>query len=167
MTNPYDHTLDCATALITIREDEIKQRREEGLVTQRPLMGDALTAYTGITHAQSLCHALADRAGWWKDLNTGEGIEAWDNLVFGQRIALIHSEISEAMEGHRKSRQDDHLRHRRAVEVELADALIRIFDTAGAMNLDLAGAVIEKLSYNQQRADHKPENRRAANGKAY
>ena len=59
------------------------------------------------------------------------------------------------------------LPHRPSVEVELADALIRIFDTAGAMGLDLAGAVIEKLAYNQQRADHKVENRKADDGKKY
>ena len=82
-------------------------------------------------------------------------------------MALIHSEISEALEGGRKGKMDDHLPHRYAVEVELADALIRIFDTAGAMKLDLAGAVIEKLAYNQQRADHKPENRFAEGGKAF
>jgi hypothetical protein len=52
-------------------------------------------------------------------------------------------------------------------EVELADAVIRIFDLAGAYNMDLAGAIAEKLAYNQQRADHKPENRAKAGGKAY
>ncbi len=71
------------------------------------------------------------------------------------------------MEGHRKSLKDDHLPHRDMAEVELADAVIRIFDLAGAMNYDMGGAIAEKLAYNAQRADHKPEVRAAAGGKAY
>lgn len=71
------------------------------------------------------------------------------------------------MEGGRKGLRDSHLTHRSAEEVELADALIRIFDLAGARKLDLAGAVIEKLYYNQNRADHKPEARYAEGGKKF
>lgn len=167
MTNPYERTLDDAKALVALREAEIEAHQSRSEAPRRPLMGDALTVYTGIAQAQSLCHALADRSGWWSNLDTGAPIDPHDPLVFGQKIALIHSEVSEAMEGHRKSLMDDHLPHRRMVEVELADLLIRVFDTAGAMRLDLAGAMIEKLAYNQERADHKLENRRSENGKAY
>ena len=62
---------------------------------------------------------------------------------------------------------DDHLPHRLMIEVELADAVIRIADLAGALGIDLGGAVQEKLQYNAQRADHKPEARSARGGKAY
>ena len=51
--------------------------------------------------------------------------------------------------------------------MELADAVIRIMDLAGAMGLDLAGAIVEKLAYNQTRADHKTENRNADGGKKF
>ena len=111
-------------------------------------------------------HALAVHSGWWTNKD-GTPIDAKDPHLFGTKIALIHSEISEAMEGGRKGLDDSHLPHRKALEVELADALIRIFDLAGAMNLELADAVIEKLAYNQQRADHKPENRFAEGGKVF
>lgn len=80
---------------------------------------------------------------------------------------LIVSEVSEAMEGHRKNLMDDKLPHRPMIEVELADALIRIADLAGALGLDLGGAVEEKLAFNASRPDHKLENRMAAGGKAY
>lgn len=165
--NPHDRTLDDAQTLLALRDEEIAERSDRLSSGDRLLMGDALSAYKGICHAQTLCHALADRAGWWNDLTTEERIDPNDPYVFGQKIALIHGEASEAMEGHRKNLMDDHLPHRRAVEVEFADLLIRVFDTAGAMRLDLAGALIEKLVYNQNRADHKLENRRSENGKAY
>lgn len=38
---------------------------------------------------------------------------------------------------------------------------------AGAEGYDLAGAIAEKLAYNQQRADHRLENRAKPGGKAY
>jgi NTP pyrophosphatase (non-canonical NTP hydrolase) len=52
-------------------------------------------------------------------------------------------------------------------EVELADAVIRIFDLAGAYDMDLGGAIAEKMAFNAERADHKIENRNADGGKAY
>jgi hypothetical protein len=56
---------------------------------------------------------------------------------------------------------------RKMFEVELADAIIRIFDLAGSQNLDLGGAIAEKLAYNAQRQDHKREVRALGNGKAF
>jgi len=111
------------------------------------------------------CHGAAYRAGWWHDLNTGEDMRGKRNI--GELLCLVHSEISEAMEGHRKGLMDDKLAHRNMFEVELADAVIRIFDLAGGCGLDLGGAIAEKLEYNASRSDHKPENRRSENGKLY
>ena len=62
---------------------------------------------------------------------------------------------------------DDHLPHRKAVEVELADALIRIFDYAGDNDFDLGGALIEKLEYNKKREDHTHAARLAPGGKKF
>jgi NTP pyrophosphatase (non-canonical NTP hydrolase) len=71
------------------------------------------------------------------------------------------------MEGHRKGLPDDKLPHRSMIEVELADAVIRIADLAGALGLDLGGAIAEKMAFNAVRPDHKLENRLAEGGKAY
>lgn len=109
------------------------------------------------------CHADNVRAGWWTDPETGERKERNK----GELLCLIHSEISEAMEGVRKGLMDDKLPHRPMETVELADALIRIFDYAGAYGLDLEGAYQDKRRYNASRADHKPENRAKANGKKF
>ena len=77
------------------------------------------------------------------------------------------SEIAEAMEGARKDKMDDHLPDRKSEEVELADACIRIFDYAHNYGFDLGGAIADKLQYNQERPDHKVENRKLINGKKF
>lgn len=100
-------------------------------------------------------------AGWWTDINTG----LRKNRNKAELICLMHSELSEALEGVRKNCNDDKLPDRLMEEVELADTLIRIFDYAGAYGLDLGGAMIEKLEYNRNRADHKIENRLKPGGK--
>lgn len=85
----------------------------------------------------------------------------------GTMLMLIVSEISEAMGGYRKRLMDDHLPKRPMIEVELADAVIRIGDLAGKLGLDLGGAIVEKLEYNRTRIDHKRENRAKEGGKQF
>lgn len=80
-------------------------------------------------------------------------------------MMLIVSEVSEALEGMRKDIMDDHLPSRKMEEVEMADAVIRIFDYAGAMGLDIGGAISDKLLYNCTRKDHQKESREGDGGK--
>lgn len=115
------------------------------------------------------CHEASTKGGWWNN-EKGEHIpnNAAELLAAtGWKLSLIHSEVSEACEGFRKGSMDDHLPHRKMSEVELADTVIRCFDLAGAHGMDLGAAIAEKLAYNAQRADHKPENRVKAGGKRY
>jgi NTP pyrophosphatase (non-canonical NTP hydrolase) len=73
-----------------------------------------------------------------------------DNV--GEKLMLVVSELSEGMEAWRKgNRQDDHLPHRNGLEVELADAVIRIMDMSANLGLDVATAIVEKLVYNRSR----------------
>lgn len=111
----------------------------------------------------SVCHGLAKECGWWSNPKTGEPVDRND----GELIALMHSELSEALEGLRKDLNDDHLPQFKSVEVELADTIIRICDYAGARGLRLGEAIACKLAYNARRADHKPEARAAAGGKKF
>lgn len=115
---------------------------------------------------QETCHALAAKAGWWIDPKTDKPVTQ-NPLCFSNKLMLVVSELSEALEADRKNLFDSHLPTRLGAEVELADAVIRIFDMAGGFGFDLPGAIAEKLSYNARRADHKLENRKADNGKKY
>ncbi len=80
----------------------------------------------------------AENHQWWHDLETGERLDRNK----GELLMLCVSELAEAMEGERKSKpnaplMDDHLPYRAMAEVELADALIRIFDFAGGFGYKL------------------------------
>jgi NTP pyrophosphatase (non-canonical NTP hydrolase) len=127
---------------------------------------------------QLACHNASYDAGWWAP-KFEPGVQAmtyrdevradtrFGKALVAEKMALIHTEISEATEAHRTGAMDDKLPHRKGIEVELADAVIRIADLAGALDLDLGAAIAEKMAFNAIRPDHKPEARLAAGGKAY
>lgn len=100
---------------------------------------------------------------WWIDINTGEPI----TRNVGELLMLTVTELSEAMEGHRKNRMDDHLPQFKQFDVEIVDTFIRLFDIAGGMCIDLNRIFIAKMEYNHTRADHQHEARRAEGGKKY
>ena len=101
-------------------------------------------------------HAWARRKGWWDD-----------EILSGQRrndaelIALMHSELSEALEALRAKDGFPNREHLGAasdkipeflgIEEEYADAIIRIMDHAHARGLDIAEALVAKMFYNEGR----------------
>lgn len=62
----------------------------------------------------------------------------------GTLLALIHSEVSEALEADRKGNADNFAE-------ELADVCIRIFDLCGLKEIDLESAISKKMEFNKSR----------------
>jgi len=146
---------------------------------------DALNELSTEIHANNI------QAGWWTDLKYDDKVQKLKDRGFeqasidailealgierstlktrnqGELLMLVVSEIAEAMEGVRKNLMYDQLHIYKNVKVALADAMIRMFDIAGALGLDLGGAIAEKRAFNASRADHKIENRLKENGKKF
>ena len=87
-------------------------------------------------------HGNAVAHGWWED--SGE-------RNVGEALALMHSELSEALEAARANFPVDKKVPFDNFTVELADCIIRIFDLADGMHLQLVEALLAKHEYNQTR----------------
>lgn len=108
-----------------------------------------------------LCGEAAVASGWWhKDGERRERNE-------GELIALMHSELSEALEGVRKNLDSDHLSDAKMVDEEMADVVIRVFDYCYAKQIDVTNVLLRKLAFNLTREDHKVENREKDGGKSF
>jgi NTP pyrophosphatase (non-canonical NTP hydrolase) len=92
-------------------------------------------------HVAQEVHATAKEKGWWDhDRNDGE------------IIALLHSELSEALEALRHGNPADvKLPNFSSVEVELADVVIRLADYGAARGYRIAEAVEAKMAFNATR----------------
>jgi NTP pyrophosphatase (non-canonical NTP hydrolase) len=91
---------------------------------------------------QTAVHKNAVDKGWWEEEKNQ-----------GECIALMHSELSEALEALRNGNgMDHHCTTRLGVEVELADVVIRIMDFAEKHGYEVAEAIEEKHQYNTGRS---------------
>ena len=121
------------------REEGARQREyiEQQVGAALAVMATAVIPQINMLAEQ--IHAANAAKGFWESDNTGE------------KIALMHSELSEALEADRKNLVSDHIPNFTGVEEELADCMIRIMDFAGHHSLRLGEAIIAKLQYNLSR----------------
>lgn len=88
----------------------------------------------------------AKRAGWHETPRT-----------FGDVVALIHTEVSEAFEEYRDGAGPTEVLVDRdtgkpeGIPIELADVVIRVADYCGEAGIDLAAAIKQKLRFNRVR----------------
>lgn len=103
---------------------------------------------TSLEDLVSLAHSIAKQKGWHEDKSSAS---------FAECIALMHSELSEALEEYRNGKLVDEVYYSEdgkpeGIPVELADVCIRIFDLCGKHNIPLEKIIKEKMEYNKTRS---------------
>jgi len=114
--------------------DDAKAAARRAAIAECQIVFNALapTTMAVFNQLQSITSYWMDQQGFWE----------CDN--FGEKIALIHSEVSEALEAHRSGNKEN-------LAEELADTILRVMDIAGRLQLPLGKALMDKAQFNLTR----------------
>ena len=102
-----------------------------------------------LKETQKECHEISKASGWWDDAETRD--------IMATLTANVHGEVSEMWEEHRAGRQPKSIWIAQSgkpegIPIEMADIIIRLFDTAEYFEINLEKAIKMKMSYNRTRS---------------
>lgn len=90
-----------------------------------------------------------------RGINAAHGFEAEGDKIFCEKLMLVITELAEAMEAFRLGRRLGEVWYENGkpegIPVEIADAVIRLFDWCEANGIDLEDMIRMKLDYNMRR----------------
>lgn len=70
-----------------------------------------------------------------------------DEIDIPEKIALIHTEVSEAFTAYRHK----NIHGKDGLEEELGDVIQRVLHLCGALGIDIEAVILKKLAYNKDR----------------
>jgi len=113
--------------------------------------GRDISTRNAINNASAQFFEIANSKGF---LNVEETCPRW-LLFFATHVALMHSELSEALEAAREDfeQKSEKIPEFTLIEEEFADVIIRVLMIAKRYNLDVGGAVVAKSHYNEGRPE--------------